>query len=148
MRLQPRSAHLGQADLACALNERHAASSPLASSWDPDPCESGGAPLLCRMEAGCPVPSQIGAVRAQGDALRPCRSRSEVQMLSTPLTICPSAEAMQRMPQRDKGPIETKRENSINKLLNLILIKQVVVKLLPGQHVIDRVDRGRTPRPI
>ena len=69
-------------------------------------------------------------------------------MPSMPLTICPSAEAMQRMPQRGKGPIETKRENSINKLLNVILIKQVVVKLLPGQHVVDRVDRGRTPRPI
>ena len=69
-------------------------------------------------------------------------------MLSTPLTICPSAEAMQHMPQRVKGPSETKRENSINKLRNVIVTRQVVVKLLPGQLVIDRVDRDRTPRPI
>ena len=97
------------------------------------------------MEAGCPVPSQIGAVRAQGDALRLCRSRSEVQMLSTPLTICPSAEVMQRMPQRGKGPIETTRENVINKLRNMIVTRQVVVKFLPGQLEVDRVDRGTTP---
>ena len=52
------------------------------------------------------------------------------------------------MPQRGKGPIETKRENSINKLRNVIVTKQVVVKLLPGQLVVDRVDRGITPHPI
>ena len=69
-------------------------------------------------------------------------------MLSTPLTICPSAEAMQRMPQRGKGLIETKRENSINKLRSVIVTKQVVEKLLPGQLVVDPVDRDRTPCPM
>ena len=53
-------------------------------------------------------------------------------MLSTPLKKCLSAEAMQRMPQWGKGSIETKRENAINKLRNVIVTKQVVVKFLPG----------------
>ena len=77
------------------------------------------------MAAGCPVPSQIGAVQTQGDALRLRQSKSEVQMLSTPLTICLSAEAMQRMPQRGKGPIETTRENVINKIRNMIVTRLV-----------------------
>ena len=95
-------------------------------SWVPDPCVScDGAPPLCHMAAGYPIPSQIGAVRAQRDALRLCRSKSEAQMLSTPLTICLSAEAMQRMPQRGNGPIETTRENVINKILNVIVIRLV-----------------------
>ena len=52
------------------------------------------------------------------------------------------------MPQRGKGPIETTRENVINKLRYMIVTRQVVVKFLHGQLEVDRVDRGRTPLPI
>ena len=75
--------------------------------------------------AGCPVPSQIGAVSAQEDALQLCRSISKVQRLSTPLKISLSAEVMQCMPQRGKGPIETTRESVINKLRNVIVTRLV-----------------------
>ena len=64
------------------------------------------------------------------------------------MTISLSAEAMQRMPQWDKGPIETTRENIINKLRNVIVTRLVVVKSVPGQLEVDRIDRGRTPRQI
>ena len=70
------------------------------------------------------------------------------EALHAPDKISLSAEAMQRMPQRGKGPIETTRENVINKLRNMIVTRQVVVKFLPGQLEVDRVDRGRTPRSI
>ena len=46
-------------------------------------------------------------------------------MLSTPLTICLNAEAMQRMPQQGKGPIETTCENVINKICNVIVTRLV-----------------------
>ncbi|XP_057533053.1 cyclin-D5-1-like [Amaranthus tricolor] len=55
---------------------------------------------------------------------------------------------MQLIPQRGKDPIETTRENVINKLRNMIVTRQVVVKFLPGPLEVDRVDHGRTPRPI
>ena len=55
---------------------------------------------------------------------------------------------MQRMPQRGKGSNETTHENVINKLRNMIVTRQVVVKFLLGQLEVDRVDRGRTPHPI
>ena len=84
-----------------------------------------GDPPLYHKAAGCLVQSQIGAVHAQEDALRLCRSITKVQRLSTPLTISLSAEAMQLMPQRGKGPIETTRENVINKLRNVIVTRLV-----------------------
>ena len=100
------------------------------------------------MAAGCPIPSQIGTVRAQGDALRLCQSISKVLRLSTPLKISLSAKAIQHMTQRGKGPIETTRENIINKLRNVIVSRLVVVKSVPGQLEVDRIDRGKTPRQI
>ena len=102
---------------------------------------------LYHKAAGCPVPSQISALRAQGDALRLSKHIKGTEALHA-LTRSLSVEAMQRMPQRGKGPIETTCENVINKLRYMIVTRQVIVKFLPGQLEVDQVDRGRTPPPI
>ena len=47
---------------------------------------------------------------------------------------------MQRMPQWGMGSIETTREN--------VIVTRLVVKSLPGQLEVDRIDRGGTPRQI
>ena len=66
-------------------------------------------------------------------------------MLSTPQTICLSAEAMQHMPQRGKGPIETIRENAINNLRNMMVTRIFVVKFLSGQLECTGRSVGQSP---